>query len=214
MHVDDIILARPQLSSNLSSHYFNVNLLWPTLVYWTIFLVRQTSSNMFLSQSMYATTILERHACWIEIHAKLQLILDNEAKGGPGGPPISDITLHGNLIWALEYVTFMWPHLSYVVCICFYLCMIYGEPHFVALKWVLRYVHGTIDHWIQLYMTHLSAHDLLWWRFGRLCYTDLLMYFLVKTYFRVHPNENTPYIYIDLVMSNIVGSPNIVVDTA
>ncbi|GJU97511.1 ribonuclease H-like domain-containing protein [Tanacetum coccineum] len=66
--------------------------------------------------------------------------VDTESKLGSDGDPISDPTLYRSLAGALQYLTFTRPDISYVVRqICLYMhdpC----DPHFTALKPILRYV--------------------------------------------------------------------------
>ncbi|GKD59236.1 ribonuclease H-like domain-containing protein [Tanacetum coccineum] len=52
-------------------------------------------------------------------------LVDTESKLGANGDPVSDPTLYQSL----------------------------AEPHLTALKRILRYVHGTIDHGLQLHVT-------------------------------------------------------------
>ncbi|GKF30812.1 ribonuclease H-like domain-containing protein, partial [Tanacetum coccineum] len=77
--------------------------------------------------------------------------VNTESKLGLDGEPVSDPTLHRSLADALRYLTFTRPNLSYTVQqVCLYMhdpC----DPHFTALKRILRYVHGTIDHGLQLH---------------------------------------------------------------
>ncbi|GJU20645.1 ribonuclease H-like domain-containing protein [Tanacetum coccineum] len=66
-----------------------------------------------------------------------------------------------NLVGGLQYLTFTRLDISYFVqLVCLYMhdpC----EPHYTALKRILRYIHGTIDHGLQLHvssMTQLTAY--------------------------------------------------------
>ncbi|GKF81600.1 ribonuclease H-like domain-containing protein, partial [Tanacetum coccineum] len=57
---------------------------------------------------------------------------------------------------ALQYLTFTRPNISYVVQrICLYMHDP-RDPYFTALKRILRYVHGTIDHGLQLHVSSTS----------------------------------------------------------
>ncbi|XP_071728659.1 uncharacterized mitochondrial protein AtMg00810-like [Rutidosis leptorrhynchoides] len=87
--------------------------------------------------------------------------VDTLSKLGPNGPPITDPTLYRSLAGALQYLTFTRPDITYAVQ---QLCLSMHdprEPHFNALKRVLRYVLRTIDNGLQIFpssTTKLSAY--------------------------------------------------------
>nr|GEW94177.1 hypothetical protein [Tanacetum cinerariifolium] len=79
--------------------------------------------------------------------------VDTESKLGPYGEPVSDPTLYRSLAGALQYLTFTRPDIFYVV---HQVCLYMHDPrdsHFTALKRILRYVRGTIDHGLQLHVS-------------------------------------------------------------
>ncbi|GJU77023.1 ribonuclease H-like domain-containing protein [Tanacetum coccineum] len=79
--------------------------------------------------------------------------VDTESKLCPDGEPVSDPTLYRSLAGALQYLTFTRPYLSYAVQqVCLYMHDP-RDPHFIALKHILRYVCGTIDHGLQLHVS-------------------------------------------------------------
>nr|GEV62444.1 G-type lectin S-receptor-like serine/threonine-protein kinase At4g27290 [Tanacetum cinerariifolium] len=76
-----------------------------------------------------------------------------ESKLGSDGDSVKDPTLYCNLAGALQYLTFSRPNLSYVVQhVCFYMHDP-REPHFTALKRILRYVRGTLDYGLQIHVS-------------------------------------------------------------
>ncbi|GJY55715.1 ribonuclease H-like domain-containing protein [Tanacetum coccineum] len=86
----------------------------------------------------------------------LNYFLDTESKLGSNGDPISDPTLYRSLAGALQYLTFTRPDISYAVQqICLYMHDP-RDPHFNALKRILRYVRGTLDHGLQLHVSSAS----------------------------------------------------------
>nr|GEU72573.1 ribonuclease H-like domain-containing protein [Tanacetum cinerariifolium] len=112
---------------------------------------QRIASGMFLSQSKFAEEILERarmqncNSCWTHVDIKSKL--------GPDGDPITDSTLYRSLVGALQYLTFTRPDLSYdVQQVCLYMHDP-REPHFNALKRILRYVCSTIDYGLQLHVS-------------------------------------------------------------
>ncbi|XP_019096490.1 PREDICTED: uncharacterized protein LOC109130868 [Camelina sativa] len=78
-------------------------------------------------------------------------------------PPISDPTLYRSLADALQYLTFTRPAISFAVKqICLYMHDP-RESHLKALKRILGYLKGTLDHGLQLYPTQPT---------GLIAYTD------------------------------------------
>nr|GFB81087.1 ribonuclease H-like domain-containing protein [Tanacetum cinerariifolium] len=76
--------------------------------------------------------------------------VDTESKLGDDGDPVSDPTLYQSLAGSFYFITFTRLNISYAVQqVCLYMHD-HREPHFSALKRILRYVRGTLDHGLQL----------------------------------------------------------------
>ncbi|GJV17581.1 hybrid signal transduction histidine kinase M [Tanacetum coccineum] len=83
--------------------------------------------------------------------------VDTETKLGPDGVPFQDPTLYRSLAGVLQYLTFTRPDLSYAIQqICLYMHDP-REPHFAALKRVMRYVKGTLDFGLHLYASATTS---------------------------------------------------------
>ncbi|GJW19929.1 ribonuclease H-like domain-containing protein [Tanacetum coccineum] len=81
----------------------------------------------------------------------LVTLVDIESKLGNDGALVSDMTLYRSLAGSLRHITFTRPDISYVVQqVCLHIHDP-REPRFLALKRILRYVHGTLDHGSQLF---------------------------------------------------------------
>ncbi|GJV34908.1 ribonuclease H-like domain-containing protein, partial [Tanacetum coccineum] len=105
---------------------------------------QRSTSDMFLSQAKFAEEILER--AHMQNCNPCKTLVDTESKLGSYGDPVSDPTLYRSLAGALQYLTFTRPDLSYAVQqVCLYMHDP-RDPHFTALKRILRYVHVTIDY--------------------------------------------------------------------
>nr|GEZ59996.1 ribonuclease H-like domain-containing protein [Tanacetum cinerariifolium] len=77
--------------------------------------------------------------------------VDTESKLGDCGTPVVDPTLYRSLAGSLQYLTFTRPDITYAVQqVCLYMHDS-REPHFSALKRILRYVQGTLDYGLQLF---------------------------------------------------------------
>ncbi|GKD75671.1 ribonuclease H-like domain-containing protein [Tanacetum coccineum] len=128
--------------SSVTAKKFSMTDLGPLNYFLGIFVTRN-SSGMFLSQQKYATGILECagmltcNPCCTPV--------DTDSKIAVDGDPILDPTLYRSLAGALQYLTFTRPDMSYAVQqVCLFMHDP-QEPHFSALKWILRYVRGSLD---------------------------------------------------------------------
>ncbi|GKA30395.1 ribonuclease H-like domain-containing protein [Tanacetum coccineum] len=119
---------------------------------------------MFLTQHKYAAEILG----WAHmLNCNLsQSPVDTKSKLGDGGDIVFDPILYWSLADSLQYLTFTRPYISYVVQhVCLYMHN-HRNPHFSALKRILRYVCGTLDHGLQLFSsstTYLVAYSDVDW---------------------------------------------------
>ncbi|GKD65614.1 ribonuclease H-like domain-containing protein [Tanacetum coccineum] len=112
---------------------------------------------MFLSQRKYASEILER-AGMVNCNPS-RTPVDTESKLGDAGDLVSDPTLYRSLAGSLQYLTFTRPDISYAVQqVCLYMHDL-REPHFSALKRIMRYVRVTLDYGLQLFSS--STTDLI-----------------------------------------------------
>nr|GEV87526.1 ribonuclease H-like domain-containing protein [Tanacetum cinerariifolium] len=84
--------------------------------------------------------------------------VDSETKLGPDGVPIQDPTLYRSLAErGVYYLTFTRPDLSYAFQqVCLYMQDL-KEPHFAALKRILRYVQGTLELGLHLYASATTS---------------------------------------------------------
>lgn len=153
LYVDDIVLisSPPELLTHiifLLSLEFSMTDLGD-LHYFLGVSATRLADKLFLSQQKYATEILDRSAMCNCKPASTPADLSTKLDGS--GPPVVDPTLYHSLAGALQYLTFTQPDITYVVQqICLYMHDP-REPHFTALKRILRYVRGTIAYGFQLY---------------------------------------------------------------
>nr|GEZ77487.1 ribonuclease H-like domain-containing protein [Tanacetum cinerariifolium] len=133
---------------------FSMTDLGPLNYFLGVFVTRDTS-GMFLSQQKYATEVVER-ADMLTCNP-CRTPVDTNSKLSADGDPISDPTLYRSLTGALQYLTFTWPDISYAVQqVCLFMHQP-REPHFSALKRILRYVRGTLSYGLQLYSSTTST---------------------------------------------------------
>ncbi|GKA33489.1 ribonuclease H-like domain-containing protein [Tanacetum coccineum] len=158
LHVDDIVLTT--LSTSLLQRIitvlhgeFSMTGLG-SLNYFLSISTQRTKSRLFLSQSKFAEEILEQ--AHMQHCNPCKTPVDTESKLGSDSDHVSDPTLYRSLAGALQYLTFTCPDISYAVQqICLYMHDP-RDPYFHALKRILRYVHGTIDHGLQLHVSSTS----------------------------------------------------------
>ncbi|GKC38122.1 ribonuclease H-like domain-containing protein [Tanacetum coccineum] len=159
LYVDDIVLTASTITflqyviTSLHKE-FSMTDFGPLNYFLGISLTRN-SSGMFLSQQKYATEILER-ACMLTCNSR-RTTVDTDSKLAADGDPVSDPTLYRSLVDALQYLTFTRPNISYTVQqVCLFMHDP-REPHFSALKRILRYVRGSLDFGLQLYSSSTSS---------------------------------------------------------
>ncbi|GJZ39174.1 ribonuclease H-like domain-containing protein [Tanacetum coccineum] len=105
--------------------------------------------GLFLSQKKYARQLLER-AHMVNCNPS-RTPIDTDSKLGPDCVPVQDSA------FLLQYLTFTRPDLSYAVQqVCLYMHDP-REPHFAALKRILRYVQGTLELGLQLYASATTS---------------------------------------------------------
>ncbi|GJZ61614.1 ribonuclease H-like domain-containing protein [Tanacetum coccineum] len=109
--------------------------------------VTRDSKGIFLSQKKYALELLDR--AHMANCNPTRTPVDTKSKLGSDGDPISDPTMYRSLASGLQYLTFTRPDISYAVQVCLHMHDP-REPHFAALKRVLRYVRGTLDFGLHL----------------------------------------------------------------
>ncbi|GJZ35838.1 ribonuclease H-like domain-containing protein [Tanacetum coccineum] len=161
LYVDDIVLTTSsttllqQITGSLHQEFSMTDL--GSLNYFLGISVTRDSSGMFLSQKKYAVEILER-ASMVNCNPS-RTPVDTESKLGDTGDVVSDPTLYRRLAGSLQYLTFTRPDISYAVQqVCLHMHDP-REPHFSALKRILRYVCGTLDYGLQLFSS--STTDLV-----------------------------------------------------
>ncbi|GKB51934.1 ribonuclease H-like domain-containing protein [Tanacetum coccineum] len=160
LYVDDIVLtasSKTLLQWIIASlHQFSMTSLG-SLNYFLGISVTRDSSGMFLSQRKYASKILER-AGMVNCNPS-RTPVDTESKLRDAGDLVSSPTLYRSLAGSLQYLTFTRLDILYTVQqVCLYMHDP-REPHFSALKRILRYVRGTLNYDLQLFSS--STTDLV-----------------------------------------------------
>ncbi|XP_021749392.1 uncharacterized protein LOC110715126 [Chenopodium quinoa] len=117
--------------------------------------VTRHKGGLFLSQRKYAEEIIDRAG--MSSCKPSATPVEVKPKVSSPGSPCADPTLYQSLTRALQYLTFTRPDISYAVQ---HVCLYMHDPkesHMAALKRVVRYVQGTIDHDLHLYPSSVSS---------------------------------------------------------
>nr|GFB95385.1 ribonuclease H-like domain-containing protein [Tanacetum cinerariifolium] len=159
IYVDDIILTASstallqQIITSLHQEFDMTDM--GALNYFLGIFAMRSSTSLFLSQKKYACELLER-TNMVNFNPS-RTPVDTDSKLGPEGVAVQDPTLYRSLAGGLQYLTFTHPNLSYAVQqICLYMHDP-REPHFAALKCILRYIRGTVDFGLQLYASATTS---------------------------------------------------------
>nr|GEU50953.1 ribonuclease H-like domain-containing protein [Tanacetum cinerariifolium] len=115
----------------------------------------RSSTCLFLSQKKYACELLER-ANMVNCNPS-RTPVDTDSKLGPEGVAVQDPTLYRSLAGGLQYLTFTRPDLSYTIGLYMHDPR---EPHFAALKRILRYVRGTT--WLLYHLSKALLCVIFW----------------------------------------------------
>ncbi|XP_056695662.1 uncharacterized mitochondrial protein AtMg00810-like [Spinacia oleracea] len=159
LYVDDIILTassdalRRSIMTLLGTEFSMKNL--GPLNYFLGIAVTRHKGGMFLSQRKYAEDIIERagmSSCkptFTPVDTKPKLSVSS-------GDPYEDPTHFRSLAGALQYLTFTRPDISYgVQQICLHMHAP-RDTHMLALKRIIRYIKGTLDHGLHHYPSSIT----------------------------------------------------------
>ncbi|GJU59423.1 ribonuclease H-like domain-containing protein [Tanacetum coccineum] len=145
-----------------------------------------SSYKVIFVSKKYARQLLER-AHMVNCNPS-RTPIDTDSKLGPDGVPVQDPTLYRSLAGGAPVSYPYSPRFSMQVQhVCLYMHDP-REPHFAALKRILRYVQGTLELGLQLYASATTS--------------------LVITFCRGLLNDNTPS--LALVLKRITGVANVV----
>ena len=153
LYVHDVLLTasstalRDSIIASLNAEFAMTDL--GKLHYFLGITIKYNNAGLFLQQKTYAMEIQQRanlsecNSCTTPADARGKL-------SDEGSPPMSDPTLYRSLAGALQYLTFTRPDIAFAVQ---QVCLFMHGPlasHYNALKRILRYVKGTLDHSLQL----------------------------------------------------------------
>ena len=113
--------------------------------------VTHSSARLFLSQRQYILDILERAG--MQDCKPCSTPVDTCAKLSYDGPPVDDSSQYRSLVGALLWITFTRPDIVFAIQQA---CLFMHDPrapHLLAVKRILHYLRGTLDHGLRLLPT-------------------------------------------------------------
>jgi hypothetical protein len=148
LYVDDIILtvsSTELLRRTISALHreFAMKDLGP-LHHFLGITVEHRPDRLFLHQRTYTLDIVKRAVmadcklCTTPVDLQAKLAVNS-------GPPVADVSQFRSIAEALQYLTFTWPDITYVVQ---QICLHMHDPrghHLTAMKHILRYLRGMPD---------------------------------------------------------------------
>ncbi|GKE60356.1 hypothetical protein Tco_1510723 [Tanacetum coccineum] len=106
--------------------------------------ISQCPRGIFINQSKYDFEIVKKYGMLTSDSVDTPMVeksnLDEDLQGNP-----VDATLYHSMIGSLMYLTSSRPDLIYAVCLCARYQAKPTEKHLNAVKWIFRYLKGTIN---------------------------------------------------------------------
>ncbi|XP_019105451.2 uncharacterized mitochondrial protein AtMg00810-like [Beta vulgaris subsp. vulgaris] len=160
LYVDYIILTassdalRQSIMTSLSTEFAMKDL--RSLSYFLGIDVTRHAGGLFLSQRKYSPEIIER-AGMASCKPSPTPVDTKPKMSAHASTPYEDPSHYRSLAGALQYLTFARPDISYSVQ---QVCLFMYDPreeHMHALKRIVRYIQGTLDHGLHLYPSSTSS---------------------------------------------------------
>ncbi|XP_021768142.1 uncharacterized protein LOC110732499 [Chenopodium quinoa] len=167
LYVDDIVLTASSIKCDIIALLKSEFSMYDSgkLSYFLGISVTLTKDSMILCQSKYEEEII--HKAKMDSCKPVVTPVDIKLKLRPhDGEPMKDPSLYRSLAGALQYLTFTRLDIAYVVQqVCLFMHAP-TEPHYNALKRIIRYIKGTSDHGLHLYRsapTSLISYTYAYW---------------------------------------------------
>ncbi|KAJ4758161.1 polyprotein [Rhynchospora pubera] len=149
IYVDDIIVTGSDMTqvasliTTLQSHYPLKDL--GILSFFLGISVKHTPDGLHLSQKQYVTDLLHR-TYMSQAQSVSSPMAVNTSLSKFDGDPFHDPKLYRAVVGALQYVTITRPEITFPVNKCSQFMHSPTTAHWSAVKRILRYLNGTLDH--------------------------------------------------------------------
>nr|GEV62323.1 hypothetical protein [Tanacetum cinerariifolium] len=106
--------------------------------------ISQSLRGIFINQSKYASKIVKKYGMLSSDFVDTPLVKKSKLDEDLQGKPV-EATLYHGMTGSLMYLTSSRPDLTYAVCLCTRYQAKPTEKHLNTVKWIFRYVKGTIN---------------------------------------------------------------------
>ncbi|GJW93220.1 retrovirus-related pol polyprotein from transposon TNT 1-94 [Tanacetum coccineum] len=148
IYVDNIIFASTDhdfydVFANITSSKFKLSMMGK--IYFFLGLqISQSPRGIFINKSKYALEIIKKYGMTSSNSVDTPMVDKTKQNEDLQGIPI-DPTRHYGMIGSLMYLTSSRPDLVFVVCMCSWYQAKPTEKHLHAVKWIFRYLKGTMN---------------------------------------------------------------------
>ncbi|GJU75105.1 retrovirus-related pol polyprotein from transposon TNT 1-94 [Tanacetum coccineum] len=148
IYVDDIIFASTNIAmcndfANQMTTKFKMSMMGQ-MSFFLGLQISQSPRGIFINQSKYASKIVKKYGMLTSDSIDTPMVEKNKLDEDLQGTPI-DATLYRGKIGSLLYLTSSRPDLIYAVCLCARYQAKPTEKHLNVVKWIFRYLKGTIN---------------------------------------------------------------------
>ncbi|GKA73800.1 retrovirus-related pol polyprotein from transposon TNT 1-94 [Tanacetum coccineum] len=148
IYVDDIIFASTNTAMcNEFANHMTTKFKMSMMGQMSFFLglqIFQSPRGIFINQSKYASEIVKKYGLLTTDSVDTPMVEKNKLDEDLQGKQV-DATLYRVMIGSLMYLTSNRPDLIYAVCLCAWYQEKPTEKHLQAVKWIFRYLKGTIN---------------------------------------------------------------------
>ncbi|GJT44546.1 retrovirus-related pol polyprotein from transposon TNT 1-94 [Tanacetum coccineum] len=147
IYVDDIIFASTNTAmcnefANQMANKFKMSMMWQ-MSFFLGLQISQSPRGIFINQSKYAYEIVKKYGLHSTNSVNTPMIENKKLDEDLQGKQVN-ATLYRGMIGSLTYLIASRPDLNYVVCLCARYQAKLTEKHLQAVKWIFRYLNGTI----------------------------------------------------------------------
>nr|GEY35604.1 uncharacterized mitochondrial protein AtMg00810-like [Tanacetum cinerariifolium] len=148
IYVDDIIFASTNTAlcnefANLMTTNFKMSMMGK-MSFFLGLQISQIPRDIFLNQSKYAFEIIKKYGLLTSDSIDIPMVEKNKLDEDLQRTLV-DATLYHGMLGSLMYLTSSRPDLIYAVCLCARYKEKPIEKHLNAVKWIFRYLKGTIN---------------------------------------------------------------------
>ncbi|GJU10622.1 retrovirus-related pol polyprotein from transposon TNT 1-94 [Tanacetum coccineum] len=148
IYVDDIIFASTNTAmcnefANQMTTKFKMSMMGQ-MSFFLGLQISQSPRGIFINQSKYASEIVKKYGMLTTDSVDTPLVEKSKLDEDLQGTQV-DATLYRGMIGSLMYLTSSRPDLIHAVCLCARYQAKPTEKHLQAVKWIFRYLKGTIN---------------------------------------------------------------------